>query len=100
MSEKALRYLSRSAFRDGIVAGIPSNVDCAVKFGERTIPVEAGSDNGEREMKQLHEFGIVYHPNRPYLMGVMARGEDPGKLTHVIREVTTLIYEEVDRQLR
>jgi beta-lactamase class A len=100
MSEKALRYLARSAFRDGIVAGIPPNVDCAIKSGERTIPVDAGSDNGEREMKQLHEFGIVYHPNRPYLMGVMARGEDPGKLTHVIREVTTLIYEEVDRQLR
>jgi beta-lactamase class A len=100
MSEKALRYLSRSAFRDGIVAGIPSNVDCAIKFGERTIRADAGRDSGERVMKQLHEFGIIYYPNRPYLMGVMARGDDPGKLANVMREVTTLIYEEVDRQLR
>jgi beta-lactamase class A len=100
MSEKALRYLSRSAFRDGVVAGIPSNVDCAIKFGERTIQADAGGDSGERAMKQLHEFGVIYYPNRPYLMGVMARGEDPGKLTNVIHDVTTLIYEEVDRQLR
>jgi beta-lactamase class A len=99
MSEKALRYLSRSAFRDGIVAGIPSNVDCAIKFGERTIQADAGGDSGERAVKQLHEFGIIYYPNRPYLMGVMARG-DPGKLTNIMREVTTLIYEEVDRQVR
>jgi beta-lactamase class A len=100
MSEKALRYLSRSAFRDGVVAGIPSNVDCAVKFGERTIPAGTGGESGERITVQLHEFGIIYYPNRPYLMGVMARGEDPGKLTNIMREVTSLIYEEVDRQLR
>jgi beta-lactamase class A len=99
MSEKALRYLSRSAFRDGVVAGIPSNVDCAVKFGERAIQADAGRGI-EQEMKQLHEFGIIYYPGRPYLMGVMARGVDSGKLTNVIREVTTLIYEEIDRQSR
>jgi len=100
MSEKALRYLSRTAFREGVVAGIPSNVDCAVKFGERTIQAEVGGESGERTMKQLHEFGIIYYPNRPYLIGVMARGEDPGKLANILREVTSLIYEEVDRQLR
>lgn len=99
MSEKALRYLSRSAFRDGVVVGIPSNVDCAIKFGERAMQADAGRGN-EKEMKQLHEFGIIYYPGRPYLMGVMARGVDSGKLTNVIREVTTLIYEEIDRQSR
>ena len=100
MSEKALRYLSRSAFRDGVVAGIPSNVDCAIKFGERTVQAEAGGESGERAVKQLHEFGIIYYPNRPFLIGVMARGEDPGKLANIMREITSLIYEEVDRQLR
>jgi beta-lactamase class A len=99
LSEKALRYLSRSAFRDGIVAGIPSNVDCAIKSGERAMQADAGRGI-EKEMKQLHEFGIIYYPDRPYLMGVMARGEDSGKLTNVIRDVTTLIYEEIDRQTR
>ncbi len=99
MSEKALRYLSRSALKDGIVAGIPSNVDCAIAFGERTMQPKAGSD-GERAAMQFHEFGIVYYPGRPYLMGVMARGEDPGRVTNAMREVTTLIYDEVDRQMK
>jgi beta-lactamase class A len=99
MSEKALRYLSRSAFRDGIVAGIPPNVDCAIKSGERAMQDDAGRGI-EKEMKQLHEFGIIYYPGRAYLMGIMARGEDSGKLTNVIRDVTTLIYEEIDRQSR
>ena len=99
MSEKALSYLSRSAFRDGIVSGIPSNVDCAIKSGERAMQADAGRGI-EKDVKQLHEFGIIYYPGRPYLMGVMARGEDPEKLTNVIRDVTTLIYEEIDRQSR
>lgn len=99
MSEKALRYLSRSAFRDGIVAGIPPNVDCAIKSGERAMQADAGGGI-EKQIKQLHEFGIIYYPGRPYLIGVMARGEDSGKLTNVIRDVTTMIYEEIDRQSR
>jgi beta-lactamase class A len=99
MSEKALRYLSRSAFRDGTVAGIPSDIDCAIKYGERAMQADAGGGS-VKDIKQLHEFGIIYYPGRPYLMGVMARGEDSGKLANVIRDVTTLIYEEIDRQSR
>ncbi len=98
MSEKALHYLSRSVFRDGILSGVPPNIDHAIKFGERTLGIE--TENDGKEMHQLHEFGIIYYPNRPYLMGVMARGDDPGKLANVIRDITALVYEEMDRQSR
>jgi beta-lactamase class A len=98
MSERALRYLSKSAFRDGMLSGIPPSIDRATKFGERTI--SAGTDGDGREMKQLHEFGIIYYPNRPFLMGVMARGDDSRRLANVIRKVTALIYDEVDLQAR
>jgi beta-lactamase class A len=98
MSEKALHYLSRSVFRDGMIAGVPPNIDRATKFGERTLRVE--TENEEKEMHQLHECGIIYYPNRPYLMGVMARGDDPEKLANVIRNITVLVYEEMDRQSR
>jgi len=100
MSEKALHYLSLSTFKNGVIAGIPQNVDCAVKFGERTMPIDHNGAQGDREMKQLQEFGIIYHKERPYLMGVMARGEDGEKLTNVIRDITTLMYDEVDNQSR
>ncbi len=98
MSDKALRYLSKSTFRGGIAAGIPPDIESARKFGERTMHVAA--DSGEKEIKQVHEFGIVYHPNRPYLIGVMVRGNDSEKLVKLIRDISALVYEEVDRQSR
>ena len=99
MSGKALRYLSRSSFRDEFVSNIPPNVECAIKFGTRILGDDAAGDR-TGELEQFHEVGIVYYPGRPYLMGIMARGKDTEKLKSAIREITTLIYEEVDRQLR
>jgi beta-lactamase class A len=96
MSEKALRYLSKSEFRDGMASGIPQNIEIACKHGERTIFVTVNGE--EEEVYQLHEFGIIYHPNRPYLVGIMARGDDFNSLMKVIRDITRLVYEEVDQQ--
>jgi beta-lactamase class A len=96
MSEKALRYLSKSSFRDGMAAGIPPNVDIASRHGARTISVTLDGD--EKELLQLHEFGIIYHPNRPFLLGIMVQGEDVDQLTKILRDATRLVYEEVDKQ--
>jgi beta-lactamase class A len=96
MSEKALRYLSKSTFRDGIASGVPQNIEIAGKHGERTASVVVEGE--EEELYQLHEFGIIYHPNRPFLIGIMVRGDDFNKLMKVIRDITRLVYEEVDQQ--
>ena len=96
MSEKALRYLSKSAYRTGMVAGIPPNVDIASKRGERRISVT--SNGNEKELSQLHEFGIIYHPHRPFLLGIMVQGENLDQLTKILRDITRLVYEEVDKQ--
>ncbi len=55
-------------------------------------------DGEEEEVYQLHEFGIIYHPNRPFLVGIMVRGDDFNKLMKVIRDITRIVYEEVDQQ--
>jgi beta-lactamase class A len=94
MSEKALRYLSRTSFRKGIAAGIPPDIDLAAKAGERTV----GQTADGAPLLQLHEFGIIYHPGRPFLLGVTVRGTDYDELASVIRDITRLIYTEVDRQ--
>ena len=96
MSEKALRYLSKSTFRDGMASGIPPNIDIASKHGERTIKVT--EDGEEKELSQLHEFGIIYYPNRPYLLGIMARGGDFDQLVKISHDISRLVYEEVDKQ--
>jgi beta-lactamase class A len=96
MSEKALRYLVKSSLKHGMASGIPLNIDIASKFGERTVKIV---ENGkETELQQMHEFAIIYHPTRPFLIGIMVRGDDLNSLTKTIRDVTSLVYEEVDRQ--
>jgi len=94
LSEKALKHLSSSVFREGIIAGTPPGVEIASKFGERTIHV---SDE-EPDIMQLHDFGIIYFPKHPYLLGVMTRGKDFKELGKVIRDISHEVYEEVYRQ--
>ncbi|MBI5641075.1 MAG: serine hydrolase [Nitrospirae bacterium] len=90
MSEKALQYLSESDFRSGIVAGVPSEIWVAHKFGEHAF----------EKTKQLHDCGIIYCPNSPYLLCVMTRGETFDNLADAIRDVSSLVYKEVDAQNR
>ena len=97
LSEKALRYLARSAFRDGMASGIPADINIASKAGERVIKLP-DIDGLPVEVLQLHEFGIIYHPERPFLLGVTARGGDFRDLARVIRDITKLVYAEVDGQ--
>jgi beta-lactamase class A len=90
-SELALEMLAKSSFRDGIIGGLPGGVPVCSKYGEAAI--------GEG-IVQLHEFAIVYHEQRPYLLGVMTQGHDFQALARCIREVSRTVYEEVDRQSR
>lgn len=89
MSEKALQLLSHEDFPQGIRAGVPKGVTIAGKFGEH-----GGGDSGEEQ--QLHEFGIVYHPKGAYILGVMTQGHDLVRQTEIIRDVSALVYREVD----
>jgi beta-lactamase class A len=89
MSEKALQLLSLQDF-PGIAAGVPKGTVVAAKFGEHC----QGSPG---EDMQLHEFGIVYHPKGPYIVGIMSRGHDLAIQKDIIREISARIYAEVDR---
>jgi len=60
--------------------------------------ISVTEDGEEKELSQVHEFGIVYHPNRAFLLGIMVRGDDFDKLVKAIRDTTHLVYEEVDKQ--
>jgi hypothetical protein len=47
---------------------------------------------------QLHECGIVYFPDHPYLLGIMTRGKDYDVMLTTIRGLSRLIYNEVRQQ--
>jgi len=91
MSEKALRLLSEVQYKDALVKGINNpNINIAHKFGERTF-----TDTGE---KQLHDCGIVYLPQKPYLICVMTRGTDFTNLASAIAQISQTIYQDLSQK--
>lgn len=86
MSEKALEYLLDSDFDNGIRAYLPKNIRSALKFG-----IKDGLE--EKQNSQIHDCGIVYAPNTPYLLCVMTKGPDRKKLVEIIANVSKLVYE-------
>jgi beta-lactamase class A len=85
-SEFAIDLLSKSTFSDGIVKGIPvGKLLIAHKFGE------SGSDRN----RELHETGLLYIDDRPYLITIMTRGQDNvdyAKLATVLQGVSRTVY--------
>jgi beta-lactamase class A len=92
-SEKAMELLAQSDFNDGLVAGLPRGVTVAHKFGER------GNLPGSSDY-QLHDCGIIYYPNHPYLLCVMSRGNDIQHLENSIAQVSRFVYDEIDNQYK
>ncbi len=87
MSEKALMTLSEANFDKGLVAGVPSDIVVAQKFGEREFET----------VKELHDCGIIYFPKHPYILCIMTKGKDFNELTGVIKEISKLTYEYVKK---
>lgn len=85
MSNVALQILAGSTYKKGIAAGVPAGVVVSHKFGERTI-------QNSPEI-QLHECGIVYKENSPYILCVMVRGVDFDKNASVIRNISKITWE-------
>jgi len=88
MSERALKLMSYQEFPQGIVAGIPKGVKVASKYG-------VINDGVNRENVQLHEFGIVYHPNGPYILGILSRGNNLDVQANVLKTVSEMVYKSV-----
>jgi len=88
MSEKALELLVDADFDKGLVSGVPSGIKVANKFGERS--------SNMNNIKQLHDCGIVYYPNSPYMLCVMTRGYDTEELEAMIEDISEMVYEEFD----
>jgi beta-lactamase class A len=91
-SEKALTYLTNSEFSKGIRAAIPSNVLVAHKYGTR----DEFDAQGNRTNIQLHHFGIVYHKQKPFLVGIMTRGGKKEVREKIIYDLSKLTYDEVE----
>ena len=93
-SERALALLSRSHFREGIVAGVPASVKVAHKFGVINAPMQDGSITPN----ELHDCGIVYNESAPYFLCIMTEGKDLRPLRETIQGVSDIVYREMTKQ--
>ncbi len=84
ISEQALQLLSKTTYKDGLVAGLPREVTLSHKFGHRE------TDGGKTHF--LHDCGIVYAPNHPYFVCVMTRGADMDALAEIIQHISRMVY--------
>lgn len=90
-SERALQMLSRSTFKVGIRKGIGKDDYAATKFGETTY-----MENGT-QVAELHEAGIVYFEDNPYVICVMTRGKNLEDLSKCIEQISNLTYSEMGK---
>jgi beta-lactamase class A len=90
-SEYLLSLLTKSTFKDGLVAGVPQNVPIAHKYG--TYEFEENVNGRKVLAEQLHDCGIVYHVEKPYVFCFMTKGKDVETLYRIISHVSKLVYD-------
>lgn len=87
-SNLALEYLIKSDFKNGLVKSIPSHIKVAHKYGIKTL------DNNNATT-QLHDCGIIYIPDKPYVLCIMTKGNDLIKLEDTVDLISKTIYTEI-----
>jgi beta-lactamase class A len=89
-SELLLKSLSKSDFKDGIVAGLPSSIPVAHKFGVYDVTDFVGGNLGT--VQQLHDCGVIYYPAHPYILCFMTRGNNLKSLYNIVSHVSKMVY--------
>jgi beta-lactamase class A len=94
LSSKALELLTRTTYAKGLRQGVPENVKIAKKFGERVL---YNIETGEKLESQLHDCGLIYHPQKPYILCIMTRGQDLSELEKTIQDISSIVYNTISQ---
>ncbi len=86
-SDEALKILSKSTYKEGLVSGVPDGIPVSHKFGERELDQNLTTKNIE-----LHDCGIIYHPQIPYITCVMTKGQNLELQKAQIQKISKTIY--------
>ncbi len=84
-SQLALTWLTASAYDDGIAKPIPQDIPVANKYGIYNTA----------QVKELHDCGIIFYPNHPYVLCVMTKGRSIENLQNTIVHISKVVYEEL-----
>lgn len=88
-SQRALQILTRTNFDGALTAKLPHDTVVAHKFGSR-IDTDVTPPIGE-----LHDCGIVYYPDHPYILCVMTKAYDSEAARAAIADISSTAYNAV-----
>lgn len=82
-SEELLSYLESSTYKNALVKGVPDDIKVAHKYGLY---------NNEAGGLELHDCGIFYATEDPYILCVMTKGRNLEELEAFIAKVSEKVY--------
>jgi beta-lactamase class A len=88
-SNRALEILSQVNFKEGLRAGVPSDITISHKFGEKISETDGQT--------YFNDCGIIYHPKKPYLLCISTLGNDIKIQMDSVTKISTLVFNEVDK---
>lgn len=84
-SQLALTILSDTKFNSQLVAGLPNDVKIAHKVGMGLTK------------EVYNDCGIVYAPNKPYLICIMGQNTTEEKANEMISTLSKIVYDYVTK---
>ncbi|OGM29040.1 hypothetical protein A3D84_04730 [Candidatus Woesebacteria bacterium RIFCSPHIGHO2_02_FULL_42_20] len=84
-SNELLTLMTQSTFTEGITGPLGEGVKAAHKFGIR----KSFSDDQD----VFSDCGIVYLPQRPYILCVMVKSEEEDTASRLMQEISRMVYE-------
>jgi len=94
LSEKILEILTETDYKNGLVAGVPEGIVVAHKFGLTSL-----ESNGNIVERELHDCGIIYHPDNPYLLCVMTKSSSTvPDIESAIKDISSMVYQYANKK--
>ena len=94
VSEHVVDLLTHVDYKNGLVAGVPDDILVAHKFG---LLSEKEKKSGVILNRQLHDCGIIYHVQSPYILCIMTKSSAPiSEIEGFIKDISSITYQAVE----
>ena len=90
-SNKLLSLLTKTDFDYALTKYLPKTIEVAHKWGVLNLPPNTSGI----ALTQLHDCGIIYNGDSPYVLCVMTKGEDQLVLANTIANISKKVFEYV-----
>jgi beta-lactamase class A len=85
-SELCLSIMTENDYNKQLPAGLPPGIRISHKYGVFSLPGETNHS----------DCGIIYYPEKPYILCVMTRNTTQEESEKMMREISKAVYEYVD----